>query len=191
MIYNALNTITKKINEYLNLKYSSDSNYLELCNLIDHTGGLAVVDPNKIIATLVNIERETAMGINHRVLDINQGKNALSNPPVYINFYVLFSSVYTGDNYTEGLKFIASIIDFFQTNLIIDHANAPMLNSDIEKLIFEIVNLDFQSLSQLWGIIGGKYMPSVLYKVRMLSFNPAHIKQDVSTIKQPNINIQM
>ncbi|MDR3705687.1 MAG: DUF4255 domain-containing protein [Paludibacteraceae bacterium] len=190
MIYSALNIIVSKINDYLKLRFSSNSNYLELCNLLDQDGSLAIVDSNKIIATLINIERETAFGINHQILPNNNGKHALTNPPVYINLYILFTSVYTGKNYSEGLKFISSIIEYLQANLVFDHANTPQLGPKIEKLTFEIVNLDIQNLSQLWGAIGGKYMPSILYKIRMLSFDQGQIKSELYSVSQPDFNIE-
>lgn len=190
MIYSALNIIVSKINEYLKLRFSSNDNYLELCNLLDQDGSLAVVDSNKIIATLINIERETALGINHQMLASSNGRHTLTNPPVYINLYLLFTSVYTGKNYSEGLKFISSIIEYLQANLVFNHENTPQLGSKIEKLTFEIVNLDIQNLSQLWGTIGGKYMPSILYKIRMLSFDQGQIKAELYSVSQPNSNIE-
>lgn len=190
MIYNALNITIQRLNDFLKLEYSNNGNYLELSNLFDHTGSLALLDSNKIIATLVNIERETAMGIQHQVIQGNNNKHTAISPPVYLNLYLLFSSLYTGENYAEGLKFISSVIEFFQSNGTLNHSNTPQLEHNIEKLTFEIVNLDFQNLSQLWGMMGGKYLPSVLYKIRMLCFDQKHIKEELHSISHPQTNIQ-
>ncbi len=190
MIYNALNSITKKINDYLNMKYSGNGNsYIQLCNLYDHSGGLEVNDSNKIIVSLVNIEKENVFGASHTFLSNQNGKHGKINPAININLYVLFSSVFSGENYSEGLKFISSVIEFFQSNLVMDHSNTAMLNSGIQRLTFEMVNLGFQELGQLWGVIGGKYMPSVLYKVRMLSFDQEHIQSEISSIDNLRTNI--
>jgi len=190
MIYNALNVVATKINDYLKLKFSSNGNYLELSNLLDQDGSLATIDTNKIIATLVNIERETVLGINHQMRKNNNGMHTSMNPPVFINLYLMFTSVYTGKNYMEGLKFISSIIEYLQSVLVFDHSNTPQLNPKIDKLTFEIVNLDMQNLSQLWGAIGGKYMPSVLYKIRMLSLDLEYIKSELVSVSQPNSNLE-
>jgi len=74
---------------------------------------------------------------------------------------------------------------------VLDHSNTPQLSPKIEKLTFEIVNLDMQSLNQLWGTIGGKYMPSILYKVRMLSFDQKYIKAELHSVSQPNSNAEL
>jgi hypothetical protein len=39
----------------------------------------------------------------------------------------------------------------------------------IEKLILEMNSLNFDQLNQLWSIIGGKYQPSVVYRMRMVT----------------------
>lgn len=191
MIYSSLNIIVNNVNDYLKLKFATHDNHLELSNLLDQDGSLALADPNKIIATLVNIERETATGIKRKVELTSNGKHIVSNPPVFINLYLLFTSIYTGKNYAEGLKFLSSIIEYLQGNAIINHANTPQLNKQIEKLTFEIFNLDIQNLSQIWGAIGGKYMPSILYKVRMLTFDQDYIKSELESVSQPISKAEM
>ena len=52
-----------------------------------------------------------------------------------------------------------------------NHQNAPDLVDPVEKLVFEMVNLNIQELSQIWGVHGGKYLPSVLYKTRMVTIS--------------------
>lgn len=39
----------------------------------------------------------------------------------------------------------------------------------LEKLFFTLVPLEFDSLSALWSMHGGAYMPSVLFSVRMVT----------------------
>ncbi len=187
MIYNALNTIGIKLNEFLKSKFSSTDNHLEMSNLLEQSGNLAITDPNKVIATLINIERETAMGIQPRIEKNPDGRFTQLNPPIFINIYLLFTSIYTGKNYPEGLKFLSAIIEYLQGNSLLDHNNTPQLSDKIDKLTFEIINLDIQSLSQLWGAIGGKYMPSVLYKIRMLTMDSSIIKTELHAVKEPDL----
>ena len=40
--------------------------------------------------------------------------------------------------------------------------------ASLEKLVFEMVNMNFEELNNLWGVLGGAYFPSVVYKVRMV-----------------------
>lgn len=191
MIYSALNTIALKINEYLKLKFTSNGEHLEICNLLEQDGALATTDTNKVIASVINLQRETSMGISPKMEFNNNGRYTQGKAPVFMNIYVLFTSIYTGKNYPEGLKFLSSIIEFIQGNSTLDHQNTPQLSSKIEKLSFELVSLDMNELSQMWGAIGGKCMPSVLYKVRMLTFDQGIIQAEIQSVENPNTKAKL
>lgn len=159
MIYQALAAVAESLNEYLKNRYSHSDNMLVISGLITPEGKMAVSTPDKMLLTLVNIEQERLT---------QKQFNAVPDRPVNLYLYVLFSAYFSEENYIEGLKCLSSTISFFQTNPVIQHFNAPALNSAIDKLCFEIVNLKTMELSQVWGMLGGKYMPSVMYKVRMV-----------------------
>ena len=40
--------------------------------------------------------------------------------------------------------------------------------SSIDRLVFDLHNLSFEQLNHLWSVLGGTYVPSVLYKVRLV-----------------------
>jgi hypothetical protein len=44
--------------------------------------------------------------------------------------------------------------------------------------------LDIMTLSQLWGALGCKYMPSVVYKVRMLTIDLDETRGEIPAVKQ-------
>ena len=46
----------------------------------------------------------------------------------------------------------------------------------------EYVNLDIKELNNIWSLMGLKYMPSVLYKLKLLSFTNSLIREEVSMI---------
>jgi hypothetical protein len=188
MIYNTINTINNKLNEFLKSKFSSSDNPLEMSNLLEQDGSLAISDTNKIIVSLINIERETAMGSGPNIKANPNNKHTLLHPPVFIKINVLFTSLFTGKNYAEGLIYLSSIIEYFQANPYFDHQNTPQLYKKINKLTFEMVNLDIQSQSHLWGTIGGKYMPSVLYKIRLLTFEQENIRAEIQGVESPDTN---
>jgi len=53
--------------------------------------------------------------------------------------------------------------------------NTPELDPRIERLMLDIANLGIAELSNLWGVLSGKYVPSVLYRVRMVAVDLAQI----------------
>ena len=134
----------------------------------------------KIIMSLVNIEEDRTNNVNDTRYrkDLTDRRPPVANmrPPVYINLYILFASNFEneikGEKYLNGLHLISQIVSFFQSQNVFNPENSPNLKAhDIEELIFELRSLTFPDLNNLWGILGSKYMPSVLYKVRLLTIN--------------------
>ena len=102
----------------------------------------------------------------------------------------MFASCFSGKNYPEALKFISNTISFFQKNPVFDHQNTPELDEKIEKLTLAIENISLNDLSSLWGVLCGKYMPSVLYKVRMLTFDAVDIKESVFGVRNADVSTE-
>jgi len=97
---------------------------------------------------------------------------------------------FTGNSYPEALKFLSSTISFFQKNYVIDHQTAPEMDSRIEKLILDIENLSIQDLSNLWGALGGKYLPSIMYRVRMVAFDAEDITGRIPLVSEPKPTVR-
>ncbi len=108
-----------------------------------------------------------------------------SRPPFYLNLQVMMAANFNGNNYPEALKFISSTIIFFQRHSLFNHQITPELDERIEKLILEVENLTIQDLSNLWGLLGGKYLPSVLYKVRVVAFDTEEVVDQIPVVRNP------
>jgi hypothetical protein len=94
------------------------------------------------------------------------------NPPVLLNLYCLFSVNH--NSYDTALQYLSLIIQFFQYRSVINAKNTPsdnglILDPKIEKLIVEMVTMNAEQVNHLWATLGGKYLPSVLYKIRMVT----------------------
>ncbi|GAA5037981.1 hypothetical protein GCM10011506_35610 [Marivirga lumbricoides] len=161
MIYSAISTISQVINDYIRNRFATVEDKVVVSNLVNPDGSVAVTEPDKIILSLINLQQET----------VSQRGKGGTNRPVNLNIFILFSASFEAENYLEGLRYLSGVISFFQSNKILNHSNTPDMDSEIDKLSFEIVNQDLQNLSHLWGTVGSKYMPSILYKVRMITFN--------------------
>lgn len=136
---------------------------------------------DSVIITLVNIEEESALKNNK-----NWSRNALtggaetSSPPVYLNMYLLFTATLpesvgeTDRAYQGALNRIAAVVEFFQSKKIFTLQNSPAFDSSQfeERLISEIrlvpelYTLTFEQINHLWGSLGGKQSPFVMYKIR-------------------------
>ncbi|MCP4121851.1 MAG: DUF4255 domain-containing protein [Bacteroidetes bacterium] len=145
-----------------------------------NSGGEAI--PSEIGITLVNIEEDRVNKANDPYIKNSTGLHKV-NPEIKLNVFVLFSANFV-DNYDEALKFISYIIRFFQSKHVFTSSNTPRLDPSIEKIIAELHPMSFEQQNYLWGMIGGKYLPSVMYKLKMLV-----IQEDVGLERVERITI--
>jgi hypothetical protein len=190
MIYSALQSLTLKLNDFIKIRYGTNEDLAELSNILEQDGSLTLKETNKLIVSLINLEREPLLNGFPRSYDKGGTTHRVSAPPAFINLFVIFIALSSGKHYPNALKLLSTVVEFFQVNFSIDHQNTPWLSNNIEKLTFEIVNIDIQTLSQLWGALGCKYMPSVVYKVRMLTIDPEEVQSEIPAIlkTQPNLS---
>ena len=94
------------------------------------------------------------------------------NAPVHLNLFLLFSANY--DDYENALKRLSQVITFFQGKNVFSFLDAPMgeFVDDAEvaevKLILDLYTLTFEQINYLWGSLGGKQVPFVMYKLRLV-----------------------
>ncbi|NJL77340.1 MAG: DUF4255 domain-containing protein [Saprospiraceae bacterium] len=126
------------------------------------TGGNKPVD-NSLVLTLINIEEESVLKNNYPV--IQEGTAVISQlPSVYLNLYVLFAA--NLDEYTSALRYISHVIEFFQVNKKMSFLYEE--NNIIYQVFYSLHNIGFENLNNLWTVLGGRYIPSVIYKIRVL-----------------------
>ncbi len=171
MIETVFESMVDRLSTYFSNRYTTGDDFVIISNLANQDGSSAVTESDKVILTLANIQEES---INNRPIGMN-----LLESPVNINIHVLVSTYFIEDNYQDSLKYLSGVISFFQANRVFNHSNTPGLDPEIDKVSFDIANMDIQGLSNLWGIIGGKYLPSVLYKVRMVPISEGNLTGDI------------
>ncbi|MFB9080644.1 DUF4255 domain-containing protein [Flavobacterium procerum] len=174
MIYEALTCLAEELNDFFKLKLSITEEKVILSGLINADGVVAIPEENKIVATLVNLEKETSQILPSKAVTNSFGNQ---NTPLQINIYVLFSAYFSSNNYGESLRFISFVMAYFQGKNVFTKSNTPNMDPKMEKLSIEIVDLSMDALSNLWSLLGAKYMPSVLYKIRMLHFDESVVRE--------------
>ncbi|GAB2577791.1 Pvc16 family protein [Spirosoma areae] len=117
-----------------------------------------------IILTLINVEEENTLRNNYPVQQIGSSF-VTQSPTLFLNLYLLFSANFV--QYKEALKRIGYVIQFFQVNKRIA-MNDPAAGLPYD-VYFTMHNIGFENLNNLWTVLGGKYMPSVLYKARLVA----------------------
>ncbi|CAN0448283.1 MAG: DUF4255 domain-containing protein [Pseudomonadales bacterium] len=182
MINSALNQLAYELNESLQRTFSLDENIVVVSNTVEQDGSLPLQANNKVALSLINIERETFTQKGGGYGGSSFSRSVVGHEPIYLNLYVMVSICFGGNNYLESMKFLSTAIAFFQRRPVFDHSNTPDLDDQIDKLALDIENLSIQDLSNVWGVLGGKYFPSVLYRVRMVAIDPGDIRDQAVSI---------
>ena len=189
MIDLAVNHITGQLNQYLKRSFEAHEDIAVTANLIELDGTVSPQINNKIVVCLVNVEKDTAPRQVPRMPADGTDRRVVSAPPLYLNLYLIFAGHFAETNYGEALKFLSTTIGYFQRRPVFDHSTTPGLDKRIERLTLEIENLEFQELSNLWAVIGGKYLPSVLYKMRMVVIDSHDVVGQTPTLRDPGTEV--
>lgn len=189
MILHALKILENELNAHLNIIEVTDEDKVILGNVgtLETANGVRTQEwLDKILITLVNFREEKTLknGPYSRVNDATL-RTEYFNPAVYANFYLLFTA--TASNYDNALTYLSRIIRFFQSKNVFtpDNLEAPTpvtISNEYDvlqdfKIILDLYSPTFEELNHLWGTLGGRQYPSVLYQMRLLE-----LKHDVRTV---------
>ena len=125
-------------------------------------------DKDKIIVSIVNFEEDKILknGPFNSMIGDTMTRH---NPLVHLNLYLLFSAV--NSNYSHAIIQMERVLTFFQGKHVFDRTNTVFNDDRIEKLIFDLHPITFEQSNHLWGVLGSKQYPAVLYKVRLVTIN--------------------
>ena len=186
MINLALQTLAAQLNQHFRRVYDLTEDMVAVSNLLEMDGNVAPNINNRLVVYLTNIEKDSVSARTNSAQEFGettvQRSTALS-----FNLYVMMTANFSGNNYAEALKFLSGSISYFQRHPVLTRQTTPDMDSRIEKLVLDIENLSIQDMSNLWSSLGGKYMPSILYRIRMVTFDSDEMtgRQPIVTTPKP------
>jgi hypothetical protein len=189
MIDLALQAIVGQLNQALRTGFAIREDIAVLGNVLEQDGSVGALLDNRIVVSLVNIERETLAQRAPRLGAHPLARSVVTEEPVHLVLSVLFAANFGGSNYGEGLKMISATVGFFQSRPVLDPLNTPGLDRRIDRLALDIANLSVAELSNLWSILSGRYLPSVLYRVRLVSVDRDQVKGTLSPVARPSVGV--
>jgi hypothetical protein len=200
MIDNALKFVAAEVNRYVVRKINpqqdpSITKLVVLGNITRAQDNDSAPNPNnpvagKAVLSLVNIEEDRISKSPQNFVKVND-KVEYRNPKIFLNLYCLFAVANT--SYDTALQHLSLIIQFFQHKNVLNHQNSPAasepkLDPRIDKLVFDMISLNFEQVNHLWGTLGGKYLPSVLFKMRLVTIEDDTPQQQADPIFNLAIN---
>lgn len=191
MIDTTLILLRNELASYINLKDASVNVVIDNIGLAETSSGETL--SNNVVITLVNIEEESTLK-NQPALKrpfINN-RGTYQNPPVYLNLYVLFVSNYSGNDYPLALKRLSYIIQFlqgknsFSSSSSVSGGSLDISNDNVTDLRFtlELYTLTFEQINHLWGSLGGRQMPFVMYKLRLVAVTEGLALREVPVVEE-------
>jgi hypothetical protein len=163
--------LEQALNSFANTPDASGDNVV-LSNIafLDGPGNRTPSVDDKLVITLVKTEEEHALKNQpaHRRNPVS-GNLEYINPPVYLNLYLML--VANNRNYDNALLFLSRAIGYFQYHSVFNETNSALPpGSALIRFNFNMsmVSPTFEQLNHIWGILGGKQLPSVMYKLQLL-----------------------
>ncbi len=192
MIHSTLKLLTRSINDYLKIKNNLDEEKVFLTHV---SGEAGIAIPDKSLGlSLVNIEEEKVFKEQNATFINADGTVEYRNPELKLNLYILISANFQNqsqtdptDDYYEGLKQLSYVISFFQAKNVFTKDNTPVMAAEdpnIKKIILELYSSSFEQMYNFWSVLGTKYLPSVLYKVRMITIQEDELISDALPIEE-------
>lgn len=193
MIDNVLDVIKEEVDTFLKLKMKdTKGQFIHLAPVVDQDGKSSLSE-NTICMSLVKIEEDRINMSEAKQAEYTPSGVRYYNSPVKLNLYVLFSASISGGqekNYKEALKRISMVIAFFQSKNVFTTTNTPRLDYSVGKLAAELFNMSMEEQNNLWGMLGGVYRPSVLYKFKSLLIQEKQAVSSGSPVLEKDIEIK-
>ena len=117
----------------------------------------------------MNIEEERQLRPDDLYSTRNvKGKSVKVQPEIRFNLFILYT--FRFKNYEESMRYLSLLMKYFQANRVFDHHNSPDLSPEVEKLWVELVTMPFAQQNDLWNALRTTHLPSILYRVKMLTY---------------------
>jgi hypothetical protein len=176
-----LDELTKKITDEIKVSNNGAVVNIELTNVATlNDGDEFMQEKSSMILSIINIEEDKTLKNQTLYKEYISGNSIekYKKPAQNLILSLLFTS-YNKDQtkYAEGLDKLEYIIKYLQYNNVFYYDDTNLLEQTVatenqakswNKIILDLVSLKSEQLNQMWSYLGSKYMPSVLYTMRLI-----------------------
>lgn len=171
MLDAAITFLAGELNSYLRKRgvFTQQDDMVVPTQVVNDKGDWQVSE-GKIGLTLIGIEEERVLRSQVPERSLLNGSHVVLQPPLKLNLNLLFS-VRPGTaqgSYEASLGFLSHVLTFFQAHPSFASDGSPGLDPRIVKLTAELLSYSPEHLNQTWAYLGSKYLPSAIYRVRMI-----------------------
>jgi hypothetical protein len=137
---------------------------------------------------LINVEEERVLrqpDLYSRTAE--DGSTLRVQPDIRLILYVLFVARFK--QYEASWQHLSKIIEHLQTHRVFEPESSPDLPAGIEKLVIELVTLNFAEQNEVWNALRVTHHPSLLYRVRMVAMRDRKPRVPVQ-VDEPRVDIR-
>lgn len=190
MIYESLQILKEQVENYFVEVGLGKIVVLENIALWESGSENATKVEDKVVLSLIKIEEEKTLK-NLPNFQIKNDITEYKNPPINLNIVILFSA--NCETYDKSLSSISRIIQFFQSkkiftsgNTVYNRTNVALQDIESFRFVVELYTPGFEELNHIWGTLGGRQLPSVLYKVQLIQIEKDKTLATTGVITQIN-----
>ena len=150
---------------------------------------------DEILLTLLNINEESTLK-NFPNNSTSGDRVQFKNPIINLNLFILFCA--NRNSYEQSLRDISNIIEFFQGKKVFTQSNTTYNRSSVEleninnfKFTVELYTPTFEELNYIWGSLGGKQFPSVLYKLSLVQIERNAVTGQAGVLTETDHNSKL
>lgn len=174
MLVEAVTLLVTGLNQHIhaadgNVSGSADVAIWGNVSQVDHPE-IGTTLENQLILSLINLEEEATL--KNGPTAFRQGSLVeYRHRPVHLNLFLIFTANYT--NYDTSLRRLDQVVTYFQGHKHFDLSSipggVPTMNPETElSITMELVSLSLEEINHLWGALGGKELPFVAYRGRLV-----------------------
>jgi Pvc16 N-terminal domain len=191
MIFDAMKLIQTSLQQYIrDIEESPTQDFVILENIAmaQELGGNGGNQNERVVMSLVNLQEEFTLK-NSAYQRLENGRTVYRNPPTFLNLFILFS-VLNNEQYETALKRLSRVIEFFQWKKELVLTTTPSLNNPAQdiQIFMDLFSLTFEQQNYLWGSLGGKQVPFVLYRARLVTIEAGKRQGESQPITEIYIN---
>jgi hypothetical protein len=197
MIFQVMELIRQNVNAFLSAPGTPDSVVLGNIAFSTPDNPLTPADESaQIYMSLVNVEEEPTLRNQSALRQTEIRPLAYTNPPMIINLFILFSANHK--DYSNAIQALSSVLRFFQGNRVFSISRTPVppvgVFATLEeeehkiKIMLDLMSLTFEQVNHLWGSLGGKQQPFLLFKVRQVEIDADRMLDGGGVISEIHIN---
>ena len=197
----------KVVIEQLSKLVDPGQSVIEIANIATlNDGDDFLLAKTAVVLSIVNIEEDKTLRNQSVYLKETNDQTQISRykqPTQHLILSILFAS-YNKDlaKYLDGIDKLKGVISYFQQNNSFYYKNddtelieyetylgkTEVQQQQYQKITMDSVSLSTEQLNQLWSCLGSRYMPSMLYKLRLCMIQESPVVKD-NVIKKVKIDL--